>query len=172
MKLIRPAPITKHHDTESFDCGVMPLNDYLRKYALLNHNNRAARTYVATRGDRIVGYYTLANGSVSREEAPIRISKGLGRYPIPITVLARLAVDLTERGKGLGRSLLKDALLRANQASELVGSRAVVTHAKDEVAKAFYERYQFDPSPLNTFHLYLLMKDIREVFGEAREEWG
>lgn len=166
MRLSSPVPITKDHDTGSFDCGVEPLNEYLGKYALLNHNNRAARTYVAVRGDRIAGFYTLANGSVSRDEVPPRIGKGLGRYPVPVTVLARLAVDLSERGKGLGGGLLKDALRRACQASELVGSRAVVTHAKDPAAKRFYEHYQFDPSPINEFHLYLLMKDIQSAFGE------
>jgi GNAT superfamily N-acetyltransferase len=166
MSLNSPVPIAKDHDTGPFDCGVEPLNQYLRKYALLNHNNRAARTYVALRDDRIAGYYTLANGSVSKDEVPARVAQGLGRYPVPITVLARLAVDLSERGKGLGRGLLKDALLRAYQASELVGSRAVVTHAKDQAAKEFYERYQFDPSPLNEFHLYILMKDIRNVFAK------
>jgi len=166
MSLHSPVPITKDHDTDSFDCGVKPLNEYLRKYALLNHNNRAARTYLALREDRIAGYYTLANGSVSKDEVPARVAQGLGRYPVPITLIARLAVDLTEQGKGLGRGLLKDALLRAYQASELVGSRAVVTHAKDQAAKEFYERYQFDPSPLNEFHLYILMKDIRSGFAQ------
>lgn len=171
MGLSSPVPISKDHDTGSFDCGVPPLNEYLRKYALLNHHSRAARTYVALREHRIAGYYTLANGSVSRDEVPPRIAKGLGRYPVPITILARLAVDLSERGRGLGRGLLKDALLRAWQASELVGSRAVVTHAKDQAAKEFYERYDFDPSPVNEMHLYLLMKDIRHVFaGDAPEE--
>lgn len=171
MGLSSPVPISKDHDTGSFDCGVPPLNEYLRKYALLNHHSRAARTYVALREDRIAGYYTLANGSVSRDEVPPRVAKGLGRYPVPITILARLAVDLSERGRGLGRGLLKDALLRAWQASELVGSRAVVTHAKDQAAKEFYERIDFDPSPVNEMHLDLLMKDIRHVFaGDAPEE--
>lgn len=166
MSLSRPVPITKEHDPAPFDCGVEPLNEYLRQYALLNHQNRSSRTYVAMRGDRIVGYYTLANGSVSRDEVPARVAQGLGRYPVPITLLARLAVDISERGKGLGRGLLKDAVLRAYQASDLVGSRAIATHAKDETAKLFYQRFQFAPSPLNEFHLYLLMKDIRTVFGE------
>lgn len=114
----------------------------------------------------MIGYYTLASGSVSRDDVPPRVAKGLGRYPVPITILARLAVDLSERGKGLGQGLLKDALLRALQASELVGSRAVVVHAKDQAAAEFYRRYQFDPSPLNEFHLYLLMKEIRSAVGE------
>ncbi len=165
MSLSSPAPITKEHETISFDCGVEPLSEYLRKYALVNHQNRSARSYVAVRAQRVVGYYTLANGSVSRDDVPSRVAQGLGKYPVPITLLARLAVDTSEKGKGLGRGLLKDAVLRAYQASELVGSRAIVTHAKDETAKAFYEKFQFAPSPLNEFHLYLLMKDVRSIFG-------
>ena len=90
--------------------------------------------------------------------------QGLGNYPVPITLLARLAVDLSEKGKGLGRGLLKDALLRAFQTSEIVGSRAIVTHAKNESAGAFYRKFGFVPSPLNDLHFYLLMKDVRGVF--------
>jgi predicted N-acetyltransferase YhbS len=143
------------------------LNEFLRKYALLNHQNRSARTYVASRElNRVVGYYTLANGSVSRDEVPARVGQGLGKYPVPITLLARLAVDLSEKGRSVGRGLLKDAVLRAYQASELVGSRAIVTHAKDESASTFYRKFQFSPSPLNEFHLYLLIKDVRAIFGE------
>lgn len=167
MILSSPVPIAKEQDTSAFDCGVGPLNDYLRRFALVNHQNRSARTYAAMRGERIAGYYTLASGSVSRDETPTRVAQGLGRYPVPVTILARLAVDLSERGKGLGQGLLKDAILRAYQASELVGSRAIVTHAKDENARAFYLRYQFSTSPLNEFHLYLLMKDVKAVVGQA-----
>ena len=166
MNLQNPVPLDKSHDTGSFDCGVEPLNEFLRKYALANHQNRSARTYVTLRGSAIAGYYTLANGSVSRAETPPRVAQGLGNYPVPVTLLARLAVAVSERGKGLGRALLKNAVLRAYQASDLVGSRAIVTHAKDESAKAFYQRFSFVPSPLNEFHLYLLMKDIRGIFGE------
>lgn len=166
MDLVRPMPISKEHDTTPFDCGVEQLNNYLRQHALPNHLNRSSRTYVATRADnRVVGFYTLANGSVSRDEAPARVAQGLGRYPVPVTLLARLAVDHSERSRGLGKGLLKDALLRSYQASEIVGSRAIVTHAKDEAAKGFYERFRFVPSPLNEFHLYLLMKDIRSALG-------
>jgi predicted N-acetyltransferase YhbS len=165
MSLSSPVPIAKEYRTGSFDCGVAPLNEYLNRYALVNHLNRSARTYVALRDGRIVGYYTVANGSVSRDQVPPRVGQGLGQYPVPITLLARLAVDLSEKGKGLGRGLLKDAVLRAFQASELVGSRAIVTHAKDQAARSFYERFQFVASPLNELHLYLLMKDIRGLFG-------
>ena len=166
MDVNNPVPINRNHDTDSFDCGSAPLNEYLRKYALLNHQSRSARTYVATRGNRLVGYYTLAAGSVSRNEVPPRVAQGLGQDPLPITLLARLAVDNSERGKGLGRGLLKDAILRALQASEIVGSRAIVTHAKDEAAKAFYLKFSFVPSPINDFHMSLLMKDVRAIVGQ------
>lgn len=153
----RPEPIDKNHELEAFDCGVPALNDYLKKYALLNHQNRSARTYVATAGARVIGYYTLAAGSVARTTVPSRVGKGLGQYPVPVIVLARLAVDQTERGKGLGKGLLKDALLRILQAAGIVGSRAVLVHAKDQEAAAFYRKFGFEPSPVDEFHLFLLM---------------
>jgi predicted N-acetyltransferase YhbS len=163
MSLTSPVPIGRIHDTSAFDCGIGPLNEYIRKYALLNHQNRSARTYVAMRDVKVAGYYALASASASKIEVPQRVAQGLDNYPVPLTLLARLAVDVSEKGKGLGQGLLQDAILRALQASELVGSRAIVTHAKDEAAKAFYERFDFVPSPLNEFHLYLLMKDVRRT---------
>jgi GNAT superfamily N-acetyltransferase len=161
--LVPVAPLSKNHDLSSFDCGVESLNDYLRKYAYLNHQNRSARTYVAARGECVVGYYALAAGSVRCEETPPRVAHGLGQYPVPVILLARLAVDLAEQGKGLGKALLKDAILRAAQASDIVGIRAILTHAKDEKAKAFYSKFGFEPSPVHELHLYLLMKDIKKV---------
>ena len=104
-----PVPLDGTHDRTVFDCGIGPLNDYLHKYALQNQQNQSARTYVATRGVRVVGYYTLAAGSVSRAEAPDRVSKGLANHPVPVILLARLAVDRSEQGQGLGKGLLKDA---------------------------------------------------------------
>lgn len=141
MSLGKPVPIDKSHNASSFDCGVEALNEYLQ----------------------LVGYYTTANGSVSKTVLPARVAHGLGDYPVPITLLARLAVNISEKGKGLGRALLKDAVLRAFQASELVGSRAIATHAKDEAAKALSQRFDFVPLPLNDLHLYLLMKDVRAI---------
>src|ERR1700740_3257187 len=95
-------PLGRSHDLTAFDCGAPALNDYLRKYAWQNHQNRSARTYVTTRDGRVVGYYTLAAGSVRREETTPRVAKGLGHYPAPVVLLARLAVDQSEQGKGLG----------------------------------------------------------------------
>jgi predicted GNAT family N-acyltransferase len=97
---------------------------------------------LSQRGDNcLIGYYTLASGSVSRTDVPKRVAQGLGNYPVPITLLARLAVDLSQRGNGLGKGLLKNALLRAFQAAEIVGSRAIVTQAKDDAAKSFYQKF-------------------------------
>ncbi len=143
-----------------FDCGEQRLNDYLRKYALVNHQNRSARTYVALRGERVVGFYTVAAGSVGREETPRPVAEGLEKYPVPVILLARLAVDVSEQGLGLGGELLKDAILRAAHAADIIGVRALLTHAKDEAARRFYMHFGFEPSPVNSLHLYLLMKDI------------
>src|SRR5437667_97127 len=123
--------------------------------------------YEATRGQRVVGYYTLAAASARREETPARVAKGLAAHPIPVILLARLAVDAGEKGAGLGAGLLKDALLRAVAAADIVGCRAVMVHAKDEVAKAFYQRFGFEPSPTDPFRLFLLMKDIKASLGIA-----
>ena len=155
-----PALLTKDHDRNCFDCGVPALNDYLKRYALQNQKKYAARTYVATRGNRIVGYYSLAYGSVSLEEATQSVKSGLPRHPIPVMLLARLAVDSTEQGHGLGTALLKDALLRTIQAAEIAGLRAMLVHAKDDSAKRFYEKYGFEPSPIDAYHPFLKLADI------------
>ena len=155
-----PILLTKDHDRKTFDCGVPALYDYLKKYALQNQKKHAARTYVATRGDRIVAYYSLAYGSVSLEEAPQSVKSGLPRHPIPVILLARLAVDSTEQGSGLGAALLKDALLRTIQAAEIAGLRAMLVHAKDDSAKRFYEKFGFEPSPIDDYHLFLKLSDI------------
>lgn len=155
-------PLDKLQDRAAFDCEVEPLNDYLKKYALQNQKKDAARTYViANEKNQIIGYYTLVFGSVSIEETTTEISAGLGKYPIPVILLARLAIDKNEKGKGLGKFLLRDALLRAVRASEIAGLRAFLVHAKDETAKVFYETFGFAPSPHNEFHLFLKMADIR-----------
>jgi GNAT superfamily N-acetyltransferase len=133
-----PVPLEQIHDLAAFDCGSPALNDYLRKYAWANYRGRAARTYVAARGNRVVGYYTRAAGSVHRDDTPPRVAQGLGNYPVPIILLARLAVDRSEQGKGLGAALLRDAILRAAHAADIVGCRALLVHAKDQAAQAFF----------------------------------
>ncbi|MBI4756442.1 MAG: GNAT family N-acetyltransferase [Betaproteobacteria bacterium] len=161
-----PLPLASSHDHTSFDCGCPPLNDFLRRHALANQRNGSCRTYVALRGEsRTVGYYSLAAAAAEHGAVPARIARGLARHPIPLTLLARLAVDLTEQRRGLGAALLKDALKRHLQAQEIVASRALVVHAKDEGAADFYRRFGFQPSPIDPYHLYLLTKDIRASLG-------
>jgi GNAT superfamily N-acetyltransferase len=161
-------PLDKLQDRSFFDCEVEPLNDYLKKYALQNQKKDAARTYVLTNADnQIIGYYTLVFGSVSIEETTHEISVGLGKYPIPVILLARLAIDKSEKGKGLGKALMRDALLRAVRASEIAGLRAFLVHAKDKSAKAFYEKLGFEHSPHNELHLFMKMSDIRASLADA-----
>lgn len=161
-----PIALEPSHDVGSFDCGVPELNLFLQKYALTNSRNYSAKTFVALAGaGPVVGFYSLVAGSVEHGVVPPRISKGLGKYPIPVIVLARLAVDRHYQGLGLGKGLLKDALLRCLNVVEQIGARAIAVHAKDEKAAAFYERYDFEPSPLSESHLYLLVKDIRKTVG-------
>lgn len=155
-----PILLAKSHDRGAFDCDVPALNEYLKQYALQNQRKNAARTYVATRGARVVGYYSLAYGSVATDEAPSGVKAGLAKHPIPVILLARLAVDVSERGQGLGSGLLKDALLRTVQAADIAGLRAMIVHAKDDAAKTFYEKYGFESSPIDAYHLFLKVSDI------------
>ena len=160
-----PVPLEARHDLSAFDCGVAALDNYLKKFALQNQRGQSARTYVAARGERVVGYYTLAAASARREETPARVAKGLAAHPVPVILLARLAVDQNEKGRGLGAGLLKDALLRVVQAADIVGCRAVMVHAKDDVAKTFYQRFGFEESPTDPFRLFLLVKDLKASLG-------
>lgn len=167
LKPLSPVLLTKEHNRKSFDCGVEALNEYLRKYALQNQKKHISRTYVSTVStieNKIVGYYSLAYGHVTPQETPHNISAGLPKYPIPVLLLARLAVDKTFHGKGLGASLLRDALVKAPAAAEIAALRAVVVHAKDETAKAFYERFGFSSSPANPYHLFMMIDDIKASF--------
>lgn len=167
VSLTPPVLLTKNHQTASFGCGVMPLNDFLTKYALQNQASGGARTYVLTRGERVIGYYSLAPGSVVPDDAPARVVKGQGRYPMPIILMARFAVDNAEQGRGLGRALFRDALRRALSGAEAIGGRAFLVHAKDEAARAFYLKFGMEQSPTNPLHLFLLFKDIRQSIEAA-----
>ena len=155
------------HELDEFNCGKAPLNRFLKHYALTNQKAESARTYVVCRGKlRVVGYYSLTVGAVEHIDAPRRVSKGLARHPIPVMLLARLAIDTSEHRQGLGKALLKDALLRTAQAADITGIRALLIHAKDEAARSWYERFDFEASPTDACHLFLLMKDLRAQIGE------
>lgn len=149
----------------TFDCGHLALNQFLQKYALVNQKANAAQTYVVCEQGTVTvaGFYSLAVGSVEFSDAAVRVVKGLARHPIPVMLLARLAINRPYQGVGLGKALLKDALLRTAQAADLAGIRAVLVHAKDDAARTWYRSFGFEPSPTDPYHLFLLIKDIRAL---------
>jgi GNAT superfamily N-acetyltransferase len=156
--------ISESHDLSRFDCGGhASLDEWLKRFALVNQKNESARTYVVHRSGSVVGYYSISAGSIAVAETPARIAKGLARHPIPVILLARLAVDKREKGAGLGRALLKDALVRIAQAADIIGARAVLVHAIDEQARKFFEHFNFEASPIHELQLMLLMKDLRKA---------
>ena len=149
--------------TDSFKCGQAALDRYLQRYAWLNQKANSAQTYVAVVDNSIVGYYSLSVAGVDWANAPDRISKGLARHPVPVMLLARLAVRLDWQSRGIGKTLLRDALLRTLQAADIAGILAMLVQAKDESARQWYLRWNFEPSPTNPLHLFLLLKDIQHA---------
>ena len=156
--------ISTRHETAEFDCGSDAQTTWLRRHALQADRADSTRVLVVTRGDdpRVVGYYALSAGSVEPGGAPARVAKGMPRHPLPVIVLTRLGVDRSEQGRGLGRALVKDALLRAATAADAIGVRAILIHCESEAARDFYLRVaEFEPSPTDPLHLFLLMSDLR-----------
>jgi GNAT superfamily N-acetyltransferase len=160
-----PEPIAVHHQTGAFDCGEEALNAYLRKFALANHQSGYARTFVSCGGNHaVLGYYTLTASHVLHENATERLAKGAARHPIPVALLARLAVDKSAQGRRLGQSLLLDAIRRVLHAAEELGLRALLVHAKHDRAADFYRKWAgFEPLPNDPLALYLLLKDARRT---------
>jgi GNAT superfamily N-acetyltransferase len=165
--LQRPVKLTRAHETEDFDCGADDLTEWLQRWAYGNQQAGNASTYVAARGSRVVGYYALATAGVEKSDAPDQITKGGVPTQVPVLLLARLAVDVTEQGNGVGRGLFVDALRRAVRVSEEVGIRALLIHARDEDARSFYLHHgEFAESPTDPLHLFLLMKHARRMRGD------
>ena len=162
--LAAPEPLALTHQIEDFDCGVASLDGYILKRALDDQRAGKSRTYVTTTDGRVVGYFSLAAGSVAPPPSS-RLPKGQGRQPVPVVLLARLAVDRRWQGRGVGAALLTDALTRATAAADVIGARAVLVHAIDPRARSFYTRHGFEPLPTDDLHLVMLMKDIRKTLG-------
>lgn len=164
MTGFRIEKLHRRHSVETFDCGEDALNRFLIRFALSNQMANASQTYIGLTGDdAIVGFYTLVVGEVRYDGAPERLTKGLARHPVPVMLLARLAVSREWQGKRIGAGLLRDAVLRTLQAAEIAGVRALVVHAKNEAARSFYERFDFQPSPTDPLHLFALIKDLRNL---------
>jgi predicted N-acetyltransferase YhbS len=162
--------LSGEHDLGAFECGNAALDVWLKRFARTNVQNDSARVYVAHRGDRlVVGYHALTAGSIERADAPERVSRGLAAHPIGVILLARLAVDITQQGRGLGATLLQDALTRSERAADAVGVRAVLVQAINETARSFYLRFGFSPTVADDLRLILLMKDLRALLKAYRQ---
>jgi len=157
------APIRKLaalDQVDAFDCGQAALNQFLQRHALVNQKASSAQTYVCCHGDVVVGFYSLAVGSVDPDAAPSRVMKGPARHPVPAMVLARLAVDKAHQRKGLGQALLRNALPRTAQAADIAGIRCLLVHAEDDAARQWYESWELGPSPTDSYHLFLMPEDL------------
>lgn len=162
MTLRSPEPLTTQHRLEDFDCGKPALNDWLLRHARQAQGSGSAKTFVAAEDDgRVAGYFSLTVGQVDTLEAPQRIRMGMGQYPLPVVILARLAVSAIDQGRGIGFGLLKDAIRRTMLIADQAGIRAMMTHPIDDEAARFYTRFGFISSPLREQQLLLLLKDAR-----------
>lgn len=158
-----PQPLDSEHRVNGFECGVGSLDTWLVRHARAAAGAGSARTYVIvdSRQDRVVGYHALTVGSIDHAEATGRAKKGMPKHPIPVMLLARLAVDESVQGRGLGLFLLRDAMSRAVSVADQAGVRLLLVHAVNDEARAFYERFGFEPSPTDPMNLQFLIKEIR-----------
>lgn len=161
MSLGSPESLASGHKLEDFDCGKPSLNDWLLHHARQAQASGSAKTFVVADDDRVAGYFSLTVGQVDILDAPERIRKGMGNYPLPVVILARLAVCTQDQGRGIGFGLLQDAIRRTFLIAEQAGIRAMLTHPIDEDAALFYSRFGFAASPLRERQLLLLLKDAR-----------
>jgi GNAT superfamily N-acetyltransferase len=153
-----PARLSTAHDCAQFDSGSPQLDNWLRDRALSNEREGATRTYVVCEGARVVAFYSLATGAIAHKKAPSKLKRNMPD-PIPVIVLARLAVDREFQRRGLGKGLLRDAILRTLQAAEIAGIRAILVHAKNESVRRYYERFGFIVSPTDPLTIMLSLRD-------------
>jgi len=161
LNLAAPVPLAADHLLDDFDCGKASLDDWLVRHARQAQASGSAKTFVVADGGRVAAYFSLAVGQVDSVEAPERIRKGMGPYPIPVVLLARLAVDRAYQDQGIGVGMLQDAIRRTLLIAEQAGIRAMLTHPIDADANAFCRRFGFVPSPVREGQLLLLLKDAR-----------
>ena len=155
--------LAKQHELDAFDCGTLELNQFLVRYALQNQFSNAGQTYLCVGDGIVVGYFTLVVGEIAHDTPPERLRKGLARYPIPVMVLARLAIDQAWQGQGLGLSSMKEVIVRTLHAADIAGIRALVVHAKDDAARKFYSHFGFEEGFSDPLHLYALTKDLKAL---------
>jgi hypothetical protein len=169
MDIGEPVPFDRlRHDTSRFECGSPAQTSWLRNTARVAASAETARIYVAPEigTNRVMGCHALAAASATMDAVPPALQKQAGRSPLPVVLLARLGVDIDAQGVGLGASLVKDAMLRAEAAARVIGARALLIHAESDTAKSFYLHIgEFDVSPTDPLHLFLSMKTIRAWLG-------
>lgn len=158
-RITAPVAITTAHDLENFCSGEPSLDMWLRSKALKNEG-KASRTYVVCQGNRVVGFYSLAVGSVAHEFSPGNIKRNMPD-PVPVMILGRLAVDQNAQGKGIGKALVRDAILRTIQAASIAGIRAILVHALHDRAATFYQECGFRASPVSPLTFMLRLEEVR-----------
>jgi GNAT superfamily N-acetyltransferase len=163
MILGAPAPLEARHRFDTFNCGKPALDIWLTRHARQAQASGSAKTFVVAAADRIVGYYSLAVGQVDTLDAPERVRQGMGQYPIPVVILARLAVSHEDQGRGIGLAMLRDGIRRTLAIAEHAGVRALLTHPIDDEAARFYARFGFEQSPAREQQWLLLLKDARRM---------
>jgi len=163
VSLGSPEPLSADHRFDDFGCGKPSLDTWLVSYARQAQAGGSAKTFVVRDGDQVAGYYSLTVGEVDTAEASPRVRQGMGRYPIPVVILARLAVSERCQGRGIGTAMLRDAIRRTLAIAEQVGVRALLAHPIDDQAASFYQRFGFAPSPLRAQQWLLLLKDARRA---------
>jgi GNAT superfamily N-acetyltransferase len=161
-RLTAPAPLTPEHELEEFSSDVEPLDTWLKRRARPNEAGGASRTYVVCQGRRVVGYYSLAAGSVLHHSATGRVRRNMPD-PVPAALLGRLAIDRGWQGRGLGAALLQDAVLRVVGAAETIGVRAILVYAISDEAKAFYEHWGLRPSPVDPMTLMITVEEAQRM---------
>jgi GNAT superfamily N-acetyltransferase len=160
VTIAAPVLLDDRHIFDTFDCGVPALDEWLKRRARANAKDGASRTYVACDGSQVIGYFALAAGAVEVAAAPGRFRRNMPD-PIPVVVLARLAVDRSQHGKGLGRALFRDAALRVLQAADIIGVRGLLVDAISDEAKSFYLSLGMIVSPLDFMTLMITLADLR-----------
>lgn len=162
MPLSAPEPLSDDHQVDGFESGELSLDDGLKRRARANQASGVSRTYVVCDRDRVIGYYALASGAIAQSVVPGRFRRNTPD-PIPVVILARLGVDRTHQGRGLGRAMFRDAALRVDQAADSIGIRGIVVHAISEEARSFYLALGFDPCPAEAMTLVVTLRDLRRA---------
>lgn len=151
------------HDLANFDSGNPLLDNWLTRNALQAQQSNTAAVYLLLSEQQVIGFYAIAMGSVSQNESTARVRKGTGGYPIPMAIIARLAVDRNFQGNGYGVALLKDAVVRTLAASTSIACHGILVHALNDSAAEFYAKYGFEPSPIASRTLMLLLSDLKKT---------